>query len=139
LVRPALPARGRDGDTPKRQTEVRVHGNRPTTVLVMSGDPVIREGWAKTFERLGLRVMRCAGPENTTCALELRSTCPLHEDADVAFYDESSLGAALTVQLLTQPRPLPIAFARDRETADGGHEPVPVNVLDRRPVGDPSR
>ena len=95
-------------------------------VLVMSRDPKIREGWARHFERLGARVIRCAGPESTTCALELRSRCPLHEDADAAFYDAASVSAALSLDLLTHPRTVPITFARDRRTPEGEHEPEPV-------------
>lgn len=107
----------------------------PTSVLAMSKDPVVREGWARTFEALGMRAMRCAGPENTSCALESAARCPLHDDADVAFYDQDSVTAALAVKLLTLPRTLPITLARDRETPEGGHEPVPVQLLDPRSHG----
>jgi hypothetical protein len=106
-----------------------------TSVLVMSKDPVVREGWARTFEALGMRAMRCAGPENTSCALESSARCPLHDDADVAFYDQDSVTAALAVKLLTLPRTLPITLARDRRTPDGGHEPVPTQLLDPRRQG----
>ena len=107
----------------------------PTTVLVMSKDPVLREGWARSFEALGMRAMRCAGPENTACALETSARCPLHDDADVAFYDQESVTAALAVRLLTLPRTLPITLARDRATPDGGHEPMPVQLLEPRGQG----
>ena len=102
----------------------------PTTVLVMSKDPVLREGWARSFEALGMRAIRCAGPENASCALETSARCPLHDDADVAFYDQESVSAALAVRLLTLPRTLPITLARDRATPDGGHEPMPVQLLE---------
>jgi hypothetical protein len=107
----------------------------PTSVLVMSKDPAVREGWARTFEALGMRAMRCAGPENTSCALESAERCPLHDDADVAFYDQDSVSAGLAVKLLTLPRRLPITLARDRETGAGGHEPVPTQLLDSRGQG----
>ncbi len=107
----------------------------PMTVLVMSKDPARREGWARTFERLGMGAMRCAGPENASCALESRARCPLHDEADVAFYDQDSVTAELAVKLLTLPRTLPITLARDRETPEGGHEPVPVQLLDPRGKG----
>jgi hypothetical protein len=110
----------------------------PTSVLVMSKDPVVREGWARTFEALGMGAMRCAGPENTACALESAARCPLHDDADVAFYDQDSVTAALAVRLLTLPRTLPITLARDRETRGGGHEPVPVQLRDPRSHGAPA-
>jgi hypothetical protein len=87
------------------------------------------------FEGLGMRAMRCAGPDNTSCALEHSSRCPLHDDADVAFYDQESVTAALAVRLLTLPRTLPITLARDRVTPEGGHEPVPVQLLDPRGKG----
>jgi hypothetical protein len=96
---------------------------------------VLREGWARTFEVLGMRVMRCAGPENASCALETGARCPLHDDADVAFYDQESVSAALAVRLLTLPRTLPITLARDRATPDGGHEPMPVQLLEPRGKG----
>lgn len=98
----------------------------------MSTDPLVREGWARTFEAFGMRAMRCAGPENTSCALESSARCPLHDDADVAFYDQDSVTAALAVKLLTLPRTLPITLARDRSTPEGGHEPIPVQLLDPR-------
>lgn len=107
----------------------------PTTVLVMSQDPAIREGWARHFERTGMHVIRCAGPRNTTCALEIAKHCPLHDDADVAFYDQDSVTDELAVQLLAAPRLLPITFARDRRTPDGDHEPIPVRLMDRRALG----
>jgi len=101
----------------------------------MSKDPVLREGWARSFEALGMKAMRCAGPENTSCALETSAHCPLHDDADVAFYDQESVSAALAVRLLTLPRTLPITLARDRATPDGGHEPMPVQLLEPRGKG----
>ncbi len=82
-----------------------------------------------------MRAMRCAGPETTSCALDDNARCPLHEDADVAFYDQDSVTAELAVRLLTLPRTLPIILARDRVTPDGGHEPVPVQLLDLRDEG----
>jgi hypothetical protein len=101
----------------------------------MSKDPSLREGWARSFEALGMRAMRCSGPENTSCALETSARCPLHDDADVAFYDQESVTAALAVRLLTLPRTLPITLARDRVTPDGGHEPLPVQLLEPRGKG----
>jgi len=118
---------------PVKSGAIRSSGaSAPTTVLVMSKDPALREGWARTFEELGMRAMRCAGPENTSCALETGARCPLHDDADVAFYDQESVSAALAVRLLTLPRTLPITLARDRATPEGGHEPMPVQLLEPR-------
>ncbi|HEX9094023.1 MAG TPA: hypothetical protein VF902_08570 [Coriobacteriia bacterium] len=48
----------------------------------------------------------------------------------MAFYDQESVTAALAVALMTGPRTLPITFARDRVTPAGGHEPVPLQLLD---------
>jgi hypothetical protein len=105
----------------------------------MSKDPALREGWARTFEGLGMRALRCAGPENTSCALETSARCPLHDDADLAFYDQESVTAALAVRLLTLPRTLPITLARDRATPEGGHEPMPVQLLEPRGKGTHTR
>jgi hypothetical protein len=107
----------------------------PTTVLVMSTDPTVRDGWARRFEALGMRALRCAGPQNTSCALETGSGCPLHDEADVAFYEGESVTAALALALMTGPRTLPITFARDRVTPDGGHEPMPLQLLDAKGSG----
>ena len=101
----------------------------------MSKDPARRDGWARSFEAMGMRAVRCAGPENTSCALETSARCPLHDDADVAFYDQESVTAALAVRLLTLPRTLPITLARDRVTPEGGHEPMPVQLLEPRGKG----
>ena len=81
-----------------------------------------------------MRAMRCAGPENTSCALEGGTRCPLRHDAHVALYDQDSVTTALAVRLLTLLRTLPITLARDRRTPDGGHEHAPVQLLDLRGV-----
>jgi len=121
---------------PRKSGHVRSSGaSAPTTVLVMSKDPARRDGWARSFEAMGMRAVRCAGPENTSCALETSARCPLHDDADVAFYDQESVTAALAVRLLTLPRTLPITLARDRVTPEGGHEPMPVQLLEPRGKG----
>src|SRR5207249_12231865 len=44
---------------------------RPMSVLVMSADAKRRGDWAKFFEDQGMHAIRCAGPEATTCALEI--------------------------------------------------------------------
>ncbi len=102
------------------------------TVLVMSADQAIREGWARHFELLGLRVIRCAGPENTSCALERGPRCPLQDESDVAWYDIDSVTDELAVHLLMQRHGVPITFAQDRATSDGGHRPEPVHLMDPR-------
>jgi hypothetical protein len=101
----------------------------------MSTDAAIREGWARHFERLDMNVIRCAGPENTVCALRIGPACPLHGEADVAFYDQDSVIDTLAVDLLTKRRSLPITFARDRVASDGTHEPAPVRLMDPRFAG----
>jgi len=102
--------------------EVRgLHPHR--TVLVMSADPAVREGWARYFETRGLGVIRCAGPEATHCALALGPHCPLHDEADAAYYENASVTEELAADLIKRPRLLPIFFANDRLTADGQHEP----------------
>lgn len=108
---------------------------RPTTVLVMSADGALREGWARSFEAVGLRSIRCAGPQSTSCALETRDRCPLHDDADIAFYDQDSVSPELIVRLMMLPRSIPVMLSRDRETPDGGHEAMPVQLLDAHAGG----
>src|SRR5438128_1456464 len=45
----------------------------------MSADAKRRGDWAKFFEDQGMQTIRCAGPEVTSCALELSTRCPLPE------------------------------------------------------------
>ena len=96
---------------------------RPRTVLVVSADPAVRSDWARHFEALGMRTIRCVGPQ-VTCALLDRERCPLHEDADLAVYDRASLTPALTLKLAGLGDEFPLAFATDRLDAEGRHEPV---------------
>jgi len=103
---------------------------RTRTALVVSGDPVVRADWARHFEALGMRTLRCVGPE-VTCALLPGDACPLHADADIAVYDRSTLTPELTLKLLRTSRSLPIAFARDQRDADGRHEPLVTGVASR--------
>jgi len=95
----------------------------PNTILVVSADPAVREGWARYFEAQGLAVIRCAGPEATHCALELGPRCPLQDEADAAYYDNESVTEGLAANLIERRRLLPIFFANDRLTADRQHEP----------------
>jgi hypothetical protein len=97
----------------------------------MSGDSHRREDWAKHFERIGLRPIRCAGPENTTCALSLEKRCPLHEEADFIFYDEASVTPELDAQLATLPPNAPLAYARSQWDAEGREFPVPTMIFSR--------
>ena len=81
-------------------------------VVVVSGDGRLRETWARAFEGQGLRAMRCAGPEVTSCALLIMDRCPLHAAADIAVYDVDSVTPALLKRLR---RPFPhteIVFAK---------------------------
>jgi hypothetical protein len=56
----------------------------------MSGDGRRRNDWAKFFERESFRVLRCAGPEASTCALNVQERCPLQDEADFIFYDRKA-------------------------------------------------
>jgi hypothetical protein len=105
------------------------------TVLVMTGDTHRREDWAKYFEGVGVRPIRCAGPEATTCALSLQKRCPLHEEADFIFYDEESVTPELESQLRTLPPDAPIAYARTKIGADGREFPVATRIFSRRQPG----
>jgi hypothetical protein len=101
------------------------------TVLVMSGDSHRREDWAKHFERVGIRPIRCAGPANSTCALSLQQRCPLHEEADFIFYDEESITPELEGQLRMLPPSASIAYARSQRDADGREFPITTMIFSR--------
>lgn len=104
------------------------------SVLVMSADATRRGDWAKFFEEQGMRTIRCAGPEATTCALEIPATCPLHHEADLIFYDEESVTPRLEEQLDLTPLATPIAYASTMRMRDGRQYPVTERVrpADRR-------
>lgn len=103
-------------------------------VLVMSGDAERRAEWAKFFEEQGMRTIRCAGPEATTCALEIGTRCPLHQEADLIFYDEESVTPRLEEQLDLIPLITPIAYASTMRVPGGRQYPVTERVrpADRR-------
>ena len=92
------------------------------TTLVVSGDPEIRADWARYFESIGMRTLRCVGPQ-VQCVLLDGARCPLHEEADLAVYDRATLTPELTLRLIRAGRTLAIAFAADRLGAAGHHEP----------------
>jgi hypothetical protein len=94
----------------------------------MSGDAERRAGWAKFFEEQGMQTIRCAGPAATTCALEIGTTCPLHQHADLIFYDEESVTPWLEEQLDLIPISTPIAYASTMRTRDGRQYPVTERV-----------
>jgi CheY-like chemotaxis protein len=92
-------------------------------ILVVSGNPDVREGWAHYFEARGLDVVRCAGPEATHCALERGAHCPLLDEADAAYYDNTCVTEDLAADLIKRPRLLPIFIANDKPTPEGDHVP----------------
>ena len=96
---------------------------RARTAVVVSADPAVRSDWARYFEALGMRTLRCAGPQ-VLCTLLDGGHCPLHEEADLAIYDRASVTPELTLKLVRASRSLPIAFAKDRLDADDHHEPL---------------
>lgn len=100
----------------------------PPTVLVMSGDGSRRNDWAKFFEREGLRVLRCAGPEATTCALFVQQRCPLQDEADFIFYDEKSVTSELEEHLDLAPLAAPIAYSNSVRTPEGRGYPVAARI-----------
>ena len=92
------------------------------TALIVSADPEIRADWVGYFESIGMRTLRCVGPQ-VQCVLLDGVRCPLHEEADLAVYDRATLTPELTLKLIRAGRNLAIAFADDRIDAAGHHEP----------------
>jgi hypothetical protein len=99
----------------------------------MSADPRRRTDWARFFETQGMHAIRCAGPEVSSCALEVQRHCPLHDDADLIFYDEESVTKELEQQLDLYPIAVPIAYARSDRAPDGSEYPVIWRVRWHRP------
>src|SRR5947208_15906741 len=108
----------------RRERGEATRSSRPLSVLVMSADAKRRGDWAKFFEDQGMQTIRCAGPEVTSCALELSTRCPLHEHADLIFYDEESITPALEEQLDLDPISTPVAYARTMPTRQRDEYPV---------------
>ena len=94
----------------------------------MSGHEGRRAQWATFFEDQGMRTIRCAGPRVTTCALEISDRCPLHDTADLIFYDEESVTPALEEQLDLARYGTPIAYARSMRSPGGREYPVTERV-----------
>lgn len=97
----------------------------------MSADAKRRGDWAKFFEGQGMQAIRCGGPQATSCALEVSNHCPLHEHADLIFYDEESITPGLEEQIDLIPLATPVAYARTMRTRQGDEYPVTDRV---RPV-----
>ena len=112
---------------------------RLLSVLVMSADSDRRAEWANFFEAQGMTTIRCAGPQATTCALELSNKCPLHERADLIFYDEESISPALEEQLDLIDLGTPIAYASTMRASDGHEYPVTERVRSASTFRRPSR
>jgi len=112
---------------------------RPLSVLVMSADATRRGDWAKFFEDQGMRTIRCAGPAATTCALEIGTSCPLHQEADLIFYDENSITPRLEEQLDLITLSTPIAYASSMRAPGGMQYPVTERVRPGARRSAPSR
>jgi hypothetical protein len=100
---------------------------KPRTALIVSADPAVRGDWARMFEALGMKTLRCVGPQ-VLCALLDGERCPLHEEADLAVYDRATVTPELTLRLIRASHALPIAFAQDRVSMERRHEPVITSV-----------
>ncbi len=100
-----------------------IRPSRLRTALIVSGDSAVRADWARHLEALGMRTLRCVGPQ-VLCVLLDGAHCPLHDEADLAIYDRSTLTPELTLKLIRASHSLPIAFAKDQLDAHGRHEPV---------------
>ena len=99
----------------------------PRVALVVSADAAVRADWARSFEAIGMRTLRCVGPQ-VLCVLLDGGRCPLHEGADLAVYDRATVTPELMLRLIRASSELPVAFARDRLSEDGRHEPVITSV-----------
>lgn len=109
-----IPEASRDAAAPRDRADV--------TALVVSADPEIRDGWARWIERDGGMALRCAGPAGGCALLAGMRRCPLHLEADIAYYDMDAISGALLARLLEwQPR-MGVAFAVDDRGPDG-HRP----------------
>ncbi len=96
---------------------------RSRTALVVGASEDVRTGWARYFEALRFRTLRCAGPQVMCSLLAGDASCPLHRQADVAVYEETAVTPELMLMLLRSSRSLPIAFGTDRINDRGQHEP----------------
>jgi len=105
----------------------------------MSADATRRGDWAKFFEDQGMRTIRCAGPAATTCALEIGTSCPLHQEADLIFYDEDSITPRLEEQLDMITLDTPIAYASNMRARGDTQYPVTERVRPGARRGPPSR
>ena len=97
----------------------------------MSPDPAVRAGWADVLESAGMRLIRCAGATVSCALLRGGARCPLHDEADVALYDEAALSGVFLERLRRSPPALPIAAASDRTVDDGEHEPLVTRIVSR--------
>ena len=99
------------------------------TILIVSTNPERRAAWAAQVEARGLRVLRCAGPTATTCALlQGAAECPLQSEASLALYDEEAFAPIIRLVLRGRHYP-PIAVARDRDRPSGGREPEIIKTI----------
>jgi hypothetical protein len=105
----------------------------------MSADATRRGDWAKFFEDQGMRTIRCAGPAATTCALEIGTSCPLHQEADLIFYDENSITPRLEEQLDLITLSTPIAYASSMRAPGGMQYPATERVRPGARRSAPSR
>lgn len=105
---------------------------RSRTALVVSADADIRADWARAYEALGFRTLRCVGPQVMCALLAGDARCPLHDEADFAVYDRATVTPELTLKLIRRKRSLPIAFAKDR-LREGHHEPQITSLASDAP------
>lgn len=105
-----------------------IRPSRSRTALIVSANPAVRADWARCFEALGMRTLRCVGPQVLCVLLDGGRWCPLQGEADLAVYDEAALTPELILRLIRVSRSLPIVFAKDRLDAAGHHEPVITSV-----------
>src|SRR5204863_479999 len=84
--------------------------------------------FGETAVGIGLILGAFVGIAAVGGAFELSTRCPLHEHADLIFYDEESITPALEEQLDLVPLSTPVAYARAMRTRQGNEYPVTERV-----------
>jgi len=93
--------------------------------LLVTASEARRNSWLAQLRQDRAQVMRCSGPGPLCPLLNGDTTCPLHEEADAAVYDQDVVTRDFLVALLAVPPRIPIHFA----VPNGGHAPYITYAL----------